>query len=129
MATSPRRPALPTWVTSGPMTARIESFTGSSARRLSSWMKARLVTTNRKTRKSVWRVFSVVKCQPRGGGGVSVFPGGAPRERRDNQRYHAGYPLSPFGAACPGALPRAADLRATGQRPLVEVQGLGDAAG
>src|ERR687889_601206 len=59
-------------------------------------MKARLVTTNRKTRKSVWRVFSVVNGEPRGGGGVSVFPGGDPREGRDSQPYHVGYPLPPF---------------------------------
>src|SRR5829696_5263894 len=92
-------------------------------------MKARLVITNRKTRKSVWRLLSVVNSEPRGSGGVSVFPGGAPREWRDNQRYHAGYPLPPFGTACPGALPRAADLRTARQSPLVEMQRLGHAAG
>jgi hypothetical protein len=51
-------------------------------------MKARLVITNKTTRKSVWRVFSVVNGEPREAGAVPMVSGSDPRQRRDSERYH-----------------------------------------
>jgi len=81
------------------------------------------------TRKSVWRVFSVVNGEPREAGVVPMTFGGTPRDGRDSQRYHVAYQLPPFERWSVVALSRAADLRATRQSPLVEVQRLGDATG
>src|SRR5215212_8272106 len=111
------------------MIARIASFTGSSARRLSSWIKARLVTTNKTTRKSVCRVFSVVNGDPREAGAVPMSTGGTPQDGRDSQRYHAAYQLPDCERRSVAALSRAANLRAARQSPFVEMQGFGDAAG
>src|SRR4051794_17988595 len=62
----------------------MESLTGSRARRLSSWMKARLVATNSATRRIVWRLDSVCKNQPRGGRCNSEGNRSSPSQRTAN---------------------------------------------